>query len=79
MEMNVRSDRKLVDIWLTNTEKNDPKIRSGLQDIYSKYKKENYLVVVFTSGNQDLYSATRELLLNNKYDGAERSFYQNKN
>ena len=77
--MNVRSDRKLVDIWLTNAEKNDPKIRSGLQDIYSKYKKENYLVVVFTSGNQDLYSVTKELLLNNKYDGAERSFYQNKN
>ena len=38
MEMNVRDDQKLVEIWLTNAEKIDPVLREGLKEIYAKYK-----------------------------------------
>ena len=31
MEMNVRDDQKLVEIWLTNAEKIDPVLREGLK------------------------------------------------
>jgi len=50
LEMTVRDDRKLVEIWLTNAEKNDPKIQEGLKDIYDKYRNTKYTVAVFQSG-----------------------------
>ena len=47
MEMTVKDERKLVEIWLTNAEKSDPVLRAGLQGIYDTYKKKKYLVAVF--------------------------------
>ena len=64
--MNVRDDKKIVDIWLTNAEKNDPALREGLNDIYKKYKEKKYLVAVFESGEKDLYQGTLDLLAYNK-------------
>ncbi|MBQ2903596.1 MAG: hypothetical protein IJE48_04290 [Clostridia bacterium] len=66
MEINVRDDKKIVDIWLTNAEKNDPVLRKGLNDIYKKYKEMKYLVAVFESGEKDLYQGTLDLLAYNK-------------
>ena len=43
MEMNVRDDKQLVEIWLTNAEKKALALREGLKDIYDKYKKKKYL------------------------------------
>ena len=50
MEMNVRDDRKIVEIWLTNAEKKDEGLRKSLEDIYDKYKNTKYHVAVFESG-----------------------------
>ena len=47
MEMTVKDERKLVEIWLTNAEKSDPVLRADLQGIYDTYKKKKYLVAVF--------------------------------
>ena len=55
MEMNVRDDQKLVEIWLTNAEKIDPVLREGLKEIYAKYKTKKYMVAVFESGKGDLF------------------------
>ena len=66
MEMNVRDDQKLVEIWLTNAEKIDPVLREGLKEIYVKYKTKKYMVAVFESGKGDLYENTRDLLLFNR-------------
>ncbi|MCD8354620.1 MAG: hypothetical protein LUC47_09970 [Clostridiales bacterium] len=71
MEVNVREDRKLVDVWLTNAEKNDPQIQAQLKDIYAKYKKKKYLVAVYQSGSRDLYESTLALLAYNKKRVAE--------
>lgn len=59
MEMNVRDDQKLVEIWLTNAEKIDPVLREGLKEIYAKYKTKKYMVAVFESGKGDLYENMR--------------------
>ena len=71
MEMNVRDDKKLVEIWLTNAEKKDLALRESLKSVYAKYKKKNYLVAVFESGEKDLYQGTLDLLAYNKRRCAE--------
>lgn len=77
MEMNVRDDQKLVEIWLTNAEKIDPVLREGLKEIYAKYKTKKYMVAVFESGKGDLYENTRDLLLFNRRS-AEKAVQQAK-
>lgn len=69
--MNVRDDKKLVEIWLTNAEKKDLALRESLKSVYAKYKKKNYLVAVFESGEKDLYQGTLDLLAYNKRRCAE--------
>lgn len=76
--MNVRDDRKLVEIWLTNAEKIDPVLRAGLKEIYAKYKARKYMVAVFESGKGDLYENTRDLLLYNRRRSAEMAVQQEK-
>ena len=78
MEMNVRDDKKIVEIWLTNAEKVDPILREGLKDVYAKYKAKKYLVAVFESGGDDLYENTRDLLLYNRRRSAERAVQEEK-
>ena len=78
MEMNVRVDKKVVEIWLTNAEKVDPILREGLKDVYAKYKAKKYLVAVFESGGDDLYENTRDLLLYNRRRSAEKAVQEEK-
>ena len=78
MELTVKDERKLVEIWLTNAEKADPVLRAGLQGIYDTYKKKKYLVAVFESGNCDLYAQTRDLLLYNRQRLAEQEIRREK-
>lgn len=66
MEINVRDEKQLVEIWLTNAEKKDRVLRESLKPIYDKYKKEKYLVAVFESGEENLYQGMLELLSYNK-------------
>ena len=78
MELTVKDERKLVEIWLTNAEKADPVLRASLQGIYDKFKKKKYLVAVFESGNGDLYAQTRDLLLYNRQRLAEQEIRREK-
>lgn len=71
MEMNVKNEQKMVYIWLTRAEKNDPQLQADLKDIYARYKKQKYLVAVFESGDGDLYQGTLDLLAYNKKRLAE--------
>lgn len=79
MEMNVRDDKKIVEIWLTNAEKDDPVMQNGLKEIYAQYKGKKYMVGVFESGKGDLYENTRDLLLYNRRRSAEKAVQKEKN
>lgn len=70
--MSVKENSKIVEIWLTNGEKNDPSFCESLKSIYQKYKEQQYLVAVFLSGEGDLYEGTRDLLLYNRRRVAEK-------
>lgn len=78
MEINVRDDRKIVEIWLNNTEKQNMDIRKGLKPIFAKYAAGKYLVAVFESGDEDLYRNTRELLRYNRRRLAEMEIQREK-
>lgn len=71
MEIRVRDNKQLVEVWLSNAEKNDTSLREGLKRLYDEYKKKKYLVAVFESGEGALYQSTLELLSYNKQRCAE--------
>ena len=78
MEMIVKDERKLVEIWLINAEDSDPVLRAGSPSDYDTYQKKRYLVAVFESGNCDLYEQTRDLLLYNRQRMAEQEIRREK-
>ena len=62
MEINVRNNSKIVEIWLTREEKRDIKIRERLKPLYQECKTKKFLVAVFESGEQNLEELTGSLL-----------------
>ena len=71
MELKVHDNTKIVEVWMTNAEKNDPAVQARLKELYAKYKEKKYTVAVFHSGGGDLYQSTRDLLAYNKRKCAE--------
>ena len=61
--MEVREQSKIVELWLTREERDDPAFRESLKPIYQQYKDQKYLVAVFLSGEEDLYQQTRDLMV----------------
>ena len=70
--MEIREQSKIVELWLTRGERDDPAFRESLKPIYQQYKDQKYLVAVFLSGDEDLYQQTRDLLLYNRRRLAEK-------
>ena len=72
MEINVRDDRMIVEVWLTNQEKQDESLREQLKDLYQQYREKKYIVAVYMSGEQDLTEETSALLCSNRKRLAEQ-------
>lgn len=66
MEINVRDHCKIVEVWLSNSEKRDELLQERLKPLYQKYRAQKYLVAVFESGDRDLADATSDLLCYNR-------------
>ena len=71
MEISVRDAQKIVEVWLTNAEKNDPAVAARLTPLYRAYQKQKYTVAVFQSGGADLLGCMRDLLRYNRKRIAE--------
>lgn len=71
MEISIRDAQKIVEVWLTNAEKNDPAIVARLKPLYRAYQKQKYTVAVFQSGSADLFGCTSDLLRYNRRRVAE--------
>lgn len=71
MEISVRDAQKIVEVWLTKAEKNEPTVAARLQPLYRAYQKQKYTVAVFQSGGADLLGCTRDLLRYNRKRIAE--------
>lgn len=72
MEIHVRDGSKLVEVWLTNSEKQNIELRERLKPLYLEYKEKDYLVAVFESGKQDLTELTSGLLCDHRRRTAQR-------
>lgn len=70
--MEVRDQSKIVELWLTRAERDDPTVRESLKPIYEQYRNQKYLMAVFLSGEADLYQQTLDLLLYNRRRLAEK-------
>ena len=66
MEININENKKIVEVWLSNEEKNNDLIKDKLKEIYAMYKKTKYIVAVYESGSADLLSGTQSLLSQNR-------------
>lgn len=76
--MNTLDDMKIVQIWLTNAEKNDPEVAEKLRPLYAENKSRGYMTVVYKSGGQDMKEGMRDLLVYNKRKLAELEVQQEK-
>ena len=66
IEINVRDDDRIVEVWLTNGEKANERLKMSLQPLFDEYKQKKYKVAVFQSGGSDLADCTAGLLLHNR-------------
>lgn len=66
LEINVKDDRKIVEVWLTSAEKSDETVQQSLSHLYAEYKAKKYLVAVYQSGSRPLVEATSDLLCYNR-------------
>ena len=66
MEINVRDNIKIVEVWLTREEKRNAALQEHLKPLYKEYKEKKYLVAVFESGSQNLWEETGALLCYNR-------------
>lgn len=71
MEISIRDAQKIVEVWLTNAEKNDPAVAARANAAVPAYQKQKYTVAVFQSGSSDLFGCTRDLLRYNRKRVAE--------
>ena len=78
MEICINDERRAVEVWLSNEEKNDPAVQQRLKPLYTEYAGKKYTVAVFMSGSQDLYSLTSDLLCYNRKRIAELEIAQEK-
>lgn len=72
MEINIRDEQKIVEIWLSKAEWGDPSLSNTLRKICVEYGPRKYTVAVFKSGEEDLCDLTSGLLLSNRRKLAER-------
>ena len=66
MQVCVKDSLKIVEVWLSNEDKNNTEFTDSFQDIYSEYKQKKYKVAVFESGCGNLLDSTTGLLLHNR-------------
>ncbi len=61
MEITVREERSIVEIWLRGHEEG-----AGLGELYAWCRERGYLAVVYRSGAEDLADLTAGLLVHNR-------------
>ena len=65
MEVNVKDKDKIVEIWLTNSDKEDDEVSNLVDEICRTYSRSKYRTAVFISGTGSLEDCTENLLCSN--------------
>lgn len=72
MELNINEVEKVVELWLSRSERENEELQMRLKPILAAYKRKKYLVALFCSGERNLLECTTSLLLHNRQVAAER-------
>lgn len=72
MEIEVLAASKIVAIWLTSAEAEDPVVLAKLSAIYADCAEKKYTPAVFHSGSRSLPEQTSGLLIHNRRRTAQR-------
>ena len=57
---------RILEIWLSNAEEADDRLRASLKPLFQESKRLGYMAVVYESGDRDLADGMRELLRHNR-------------
>ena len=66
MDIHINEEERMVELWLTQSEKGDKDFRAALRPFYESYVNRKYKIVFFLSGESELLSGCRDLLLHNR-------------
>ena len=66
MKIEVLDQEKMVCVWLSHADQENPAIQEQLKSLYREYRQKKYFVSVFYSGHEDLEQLTGDLLLYNR-------------
>lgn len=66
MHVQKNDSKKIVSIWLTQEEQDNPSLMNKLPELLCYCQKENYYPVVFRSGREELYDSIFLLLHHNR-------------
>lgn len=66
MEINCNKEARTVSVWINKFEKNNEAVKAELELLYTLYRNTKYLIVVFESGDGNLYESMLGLLLYNR-------------
>lgn len=66
MKIEVLDKEKMVCVWLSHADQENPAIQEQLKPMYQEYRQKKYFVAVFYSGNEDLEQLTGDLIKYNR-------------
>lgn len=66
MKNEVLDQEKMVCVWLSHADQENPAIQEQLKSLYREYRQKKYFVAVFYSGQEDLEQLTSDLLKYNR-------------
>ena len=66
MKIEVLDKEKMVCVWLSHADQENPAIPERLKPLYQEYRQKKYLVSVYYSGHEDLEWLTGDLLKYNR-------------
>jgi hypothetical protein len=66
LEIRIRDERQLVEIWLTRAEGQDAAVQDQLKSLFQHYRQSGCLVAVFESGGGNLWEDVSSLLCRNR-------------
>lgn len=73
MEMNVRKDLGMAELWLTNRDRKDPSVQVELKSLCRELNARKLKPVVFYSGGDNLEELTSSLLCGNRLRKEQRA------
>ncbi len=78
MDLTVRNESRIVEIWLTADEKRNERLQTELKLVYQSFRETGYTVATFLSGEQNLTEVTSGLICYNRRRTAQKEVEREK-